>query len=192
MNQQHELLVEVDYLLIQYEEHLLGDLEGSYYKQEIRELLGSVFKAKDEIREYFTIKENFRLDMGLFIGWDTIRMELSKEVAIHLQTLLQQQLESFEDRPMILYNQGLDAVTEWQNILYFEDEESYIDTGIHPYIQELYTFVDAFLRPFMLEDYDSLFSYIELALCPICEIMEPWEDFNLMEIEHVQACWSCQ
>lgn len=192
MTHQHELLVEVDYLFIQYEEHLLGDLEGSYYKQEIRELLGLLFKVRNGIEEYFTIKENFRLDMGLFIGWDTIRRELSEGVAINLQTRLQQQLDTLEDRPMILYNQSLNAVTEWQNILYFEDGESYIDTGIHPDIKELYTIVDEFLKPFMPENYDGLLSYVELGECPICGIMEPWEDFNLKETEHVQACWSCQ
>jgi len=192
LTHQHETLVEVDYLLTQYEEYLLGDIEGSYYKLSIRDLLGLVFKVRDNIEKYFTIKENFYLDIGLFVGWEAISTELSELEAIDLQSYLQQHLDSLEDKPTILYNQDLDAVTESQNIIYFNYEESFVDAGIHPAIEQLHDIGSTYLKPFRPENYDSLFTYTELAKCPICGIMEPWEDFNLMKTENILACWSCQ
>lgn len=75
---QHETLVEIDYLLTQYEEYLLGDIEGSFYKLAIRDLHGLVLKVRDNIEKYFTIKENFHLDIGLYVSWEVIQIELSE------------------------------------------------------------------------------------------------------------------
>ena len=150
LTHQHETLVEVDYLLTQYEEYLLGDIEGSYYKLAIRDLHGLVLKVRDNIDKYFTIKENFFSDIRIYVG-GTISTELSELEAIDLQSYLQQHLDSLEDKPTILYNQDLDAVTESQNIIYFNDEESYVDVGIHPAIEQLHNVGSTFLNPFRPE-----------------------------------------
>jgi len=89
----------------------------------IRDLLGLVFKVRDHIEKYFTIKENFHLDIGLYVSWEAIHTELSEVEAINLQSYLQKH----EDKPTILYNQCLNSVTEFQNIIYFDYEESYVD-----------------------------------------------------------------
>ena len=189
---QQELLEEVDALITQTEEYVLGDTEGLFYKEELSDLHNKFCNLRDVIESYFKKKENFQVDYGLYIGWEFIRTELSNKVAIDLQQSLQQLVNDSAEKPMISYNQELDALIESQNILYYDDGDgSFIDHGIHPLIEQLHGVGKAFLEQLTNDDLEMMLSFVELARCPKCGIMEPWEDFDFKDYYNLLACWSC-
>lgn len=189
---QQEMLKELDPFIIQLEEYNFGDLEGSFYKKMLRELFGKFFGLQEKIESCFLKKEQLLIDYGFFISWESISMEISEEVVIELQVLLQKQLDGFEDQPTILYNQKLDALSESQNILYFDENNwSFIEDGIHPNIEHLYDVSKDFFAPILMDNTDGMFYYVELARCPKCGIMEPWEDFRYKDYYNILGCWSC-
>lgn len=191
LNELEEIVGELDYLISQLEEYALGDIDGLYYKAAMRELHERVVITEEEFKAYFMKKEHFRIDFGFHIFWEMIRMEESEEVAFGLQSFLQSVLDKHDDTPTILYNQEIEALQESQNIIYFDDGGSFADDGMHPIIEELYDSAHEYLTPLIKTEFNDFCSYVELAECPKCGMMEPWEDFLYKEKDNILVCWSC-
>jgi len=171
---------------------VLGDVKGLFYKEKLSDLYDKSCKMQEMIESHFKKKEHFHIDYGLYVGWEFIRTELSEKVALDLQTILQQQVNESEEKPYISYNQELDALKEFQNIIYFDnDDGSSIDDGTHPVIEQLHDVGMVLLEPLANEYLEMMLSYVELARCPKCGIMEPWEDFDYKDYYNLLACWSC-
>lgn len=109
------LLSEIDCCLTQCEEYYLGDLEGSFYKQELRKLNKNFLELRDRVWSCFLTKENLLLDIGFYVNWEGIIGESSLKVANMLKQLLQNALSESDDSIFIMYNGELNPGTESRN-----------------------------------------------------------------------------
>ncbi|HWK23359.1 MAG TPA: hypothetical protein VNS08_10060 [Ureibacillus sp.] len=192
--ERQDLLSEIDYCITQFEEYNLGDLEGSFYKQELRKLNNDFLELRDRVSSCFLTKENLLRDIGFYVKWEGIIGESSLETASILKQLLQNVLNESDSSLFIMYNWELNPETESRNIVYVIGNEEYTeDEWKHPVIEQLYNVSKSYFDSFTnLEvDPEELFDYQELAKCPKCGCMEPSEDFWYEEKYHMLVCSTC-
>lgn len=88
----------------------------------------------------------------------------------------------------------MDPINYSRNIVYVPGNEEYTEEDWkHPVVEKLYNTAKIYFEPFSkLEvDLEDLFDYEELARCPKCRCMEPWEDFGYEEKYHMLVCSTC-
>ncbi|WP_456276765.1 hypothetical protein [Bacillus sp. AK128] len=192
--ERQDLLSEIDYCITQCEEYQLGDLEGSFYKQELRKLHNKFLELRDRVWSCLLTKENLLRDIGFYVSWESIISEISLDAANELKQLLQDVINEANCSVFIMYNGGLDPRDYSRNIVYVPGNEEYMeDDWKHPVIEQLYNVSKSYFESFTnLEvDPEELFDYQELAKCLKCGCMEPSEDFGYEEKYHMLVCSTC-
>lgn len=181
-----EQLDMVDYLAGQCAEYVLGE-DGIFFKDELRKLHSLTATLHESVGNYFLDVENYIYIDGLYVDWD----QMTSEVALGLETTLQQILTEQQWKPFINYNQSLNATTEYCNIITFP-ENSYMEK---PELKKLYEAGTRYLQNHqkVLEfEIDDVFIYVQMAICPKCTWPEPFEDFNVSEEFQAYVCNGCQ
>lgn len=192
--ERQDLLSEIDYLITQCEEYQLGDLVGSFYKKEICKVHNDFLELREKVWSYFLTKENLLRDIGFYVSWEGIIEEISLKGANEVKQLLQDVINEANCSVSIIYNGILDPINYSRNIVYIDGNEDYMeDDWKHPVIEQLYNVSRMYFESLTnLEvDPEELFDYQELAKCPKCGCMEPWEDFRYEEKYHTLVCSTC-
>lgn len=180
-----EQLDMIDDLAGQCAEYVLGE-DGIFFKDGLRKLHSLIATLHESVANHFLDVENYIYKDGLHVTW----AQMSSEVALGLESTLQQILNEQQWRPFINYNQSLNATTEYRNIIIFS-ENDYMEK--HE-LEKLYEAGIRYLQNHQkaLEyEIDDIFFYIQMAICPKCTWPEPFEDFDVNEEFQAYVCSGC-
>ena len=180
------LFDEVDELARQCAEYVLGEEGVHFFKDELRRLHGLIISLHQSVANHFLDAENYLCTDGLHVSWD----EMPQEIALQLESILQNKLDEEQWKPFISYNQALDATTESRNIITFP-ENGYEDK---PELDLLFDGGIRFLKSVQqtpADWIDDAVKFIKIAVCPVCTWPEPFEDFDLNEEFEAYVCGSC-
>ena len=115
--ERQNLMSEIDDCIVQCEEYQLGDLEGSFYKYELRKLYNDFSNLQDKVWSCFLTKGSLLRDIGFYVNWEGIS-EISLQAANKLKQRLQDVINEANCSVSIIYNQELDPINYSRNIVY--------------------------------------------------------------------------
>ena len=137
--ERQNLMSEIDDCIRQSEEYEWGDLEGSFYKFELRKLHNDFLNLEEKVWSCFLTKGSLLRDIGFYVHWLAINEEISQQAANELKQRLQDILKEANCSVSIKYNQELDPINYQRNIVYVDGNEDYAeDDWKHPLVEQLY------------------------------------------------------